>query len=507
MLPHDLAGEPVVVRESVRNDWHLREAASDASPGNLLPSRVAWHALSGTEGRFALVLDALASVGYRPQRPDVARAAKWDGTTRPVCDLPVEDQVIYAALVALLRSEIPADFVTYTGAVAGAHSSFEQFPLAEAGGYVLEADAAAFYQYIDHERLAYELIGLTGRADAVEPLLRFIEAWVGAPRGIPQGPAASNALADIYIASASRALERAGYEARRYSDDFRVVGGTWAQLKRAQDVLESAFHELGLVLAPGKLRIVKLETYRAWIEKANDPRLANATIRDAVMELGPDDYFDESDPDLTDVTTDEVTRAEAVFRDQITTDHVDPLSTRLLRRALSKLGRGQSPRALDDLPRLLTRYAHLTPAVATYLKSLSGTPHEVRATSMSVRWLMGRSYRSPWQVGWILNSLAYAEHSDEGAAEVALKALLSDHLPWFARGQAALAIAVHGQIPRATDFVEIYERAPRATRPDLIAAVKVADPSWADGFVNGAAVAPLLDGVAHLANESFRDWI
>jgi hypothetical protein len=360
VIPGDPVFEPIVVAESVQNDWNLQAVAAATHAGNLLPSRVAWLALQTTVPEITQALAANVSVGYRPRTAEVVQVPKLDRTTRPAIDLPVDDQVIYAALIALLQQGIREGLVQYTGQEQ-TYEAFEQFPLtADGAQYVLDVDAAGFYQYVDHEKLAYELIGLTGRADAVEPLVRLLEVWLAERRGLPQGPPPSYVLADVYISPVARALDRAGFDFRRYSDDFRVVGRTWGEVKRAQELLEASFYGLGLVVAAKKLRTLKIETYRQQLDRLATVVDAGQAIRDAVDELEAEDYVPAIGTRRA-VTAEQVVRAKAVFALEIAALRVDLSSTRLIRKALPVLGSAADPEPLESLRPLLTRYPHLTP--------------------------------------------------------------------------------------------------------------------------------------------------
>lgn len=499
--------EPVVLPESVLTEWALSDAVPDSQPGNLLPSRVAYHALLAAERPVREVIEATLHVGYRPRRSEVVQVPKLDRTTRPASDLPVDDQLIYTALLKLLRARVPEGFVTFTGERDHSYEAFETYPLTvEGANYVLEADVAGFYQYIDHERLAYELIGLTGRADVVEPLLGLIEGWIGSPRGIPQGPPGSYVLADIYMAPVDRNLSRAGYSFSRYSDDFRVAGRTWGEVKRAQMELEDAFYHLGLVVAANKLRTPKIDTYRRVLDRVGDPRLQRVVIREAIGDLETEEYVPGRVTRVA-VTPAQTGRAAEVFEDQIAAERVDLLATRLLRRALQVLGSTGDSRALAHFRPLMSRYPHLAPNASAYLQLLQGTDNEANGINALVEWLTARRYRHPWQEGWMLHAAVYATNRHELLAPPALRILESARKPWFARGQAALVLATHGSLPPQRDFVALFEQAPEATRPDLIAAVRIAEPPWASRFLGGAADRPLSGAVVGLPPDMFRDWI
>ena len=500
--------EPIVFPATVLEEWDLDAAVNTTYPGNLLPSRVARSAATYGSNGLADIIAAKASFGYRSLPAEIVRVPKLDKTTRPAADLPFEDEVLYGALVSIVRQAIPSAFVDFTLDGEHDYAAFERYPLTlDDTAYVVEADVAAFYQYIDHERLAYELIGLTGRDDVAEPLIRSIEGWMATPRGIPQGPTPSYVLADIYIAPAARALARAGFSFSRYSDDFRIAGRSWPEVKRAQEVLEASLYALGLVVAPKKLRGLKVETYRKYVERANDPRLQRATIREALDELEAEDYVPTAREPRRDVSTDEVRRAHEVFVDQSDADRVDNLSTRLIRRTLPILGSGVDPVVLPRLTRLMSRYAHLTQVTSTYLRFLMGTNEEGAAVNSIEQWLDGSTYRLPWQVGWILNAACFAQQPHSTLAEGALHVFASDRYPWFARGQAAICLAIHGRLPAVETFVDTYERAPTATRPDLVAAVVIDDPPWRESFVSGASDNPILRTVAALDQRNYMEWL
>ncbi len=486
---------------------NLEAAVEGARPGNLFPSRVAWIACQQNPRLISVVVGELAH-GYRLRPIEIVRVPKQDRTTRPAADMPQRDQLLYAALVAALRAEMPDGFVTFTGEGEEGQSyrDFEEFPLTVEGtSHVLEADAAAFYQYIDHERLAYELIGLTGMAQIAEVLVAALEGWMGAPRGLPQGPPSSQPLADIYIAPAVRALARAGFGASQFSDDFRVPVSNWAAVKRAQLALEEAFYDLGLSVAPGKLKTPRIETYRRWLDTANDPRVTGTASVAALEEMENEEYFaGEWEPG--DVTDDQVANAVEVLAEQHAALHVTVTTTRLVRRSLGWLASARSPRALPLLPFLLTQYAHLTPAICSYLKAIVQSDNEAAGIDAIIQQLTDPRSRTAWQVGWLLHALSLANTRRELVAEVARPRLFDESLPWFARSAAARATAVHGALPSLDAYFGVYERATEAARPDLVAAVVVAEPSWTSRFLSGIGTDPLLRDITDYAPEIVRQW-
>jgi hypothetical protein len=479
----------VELRGVIDVEW-LSKGLAAARPGNLFPSRVARNAASMSDS-FLNVLNGSLVTGYRPRRIELVQAPKWDTTTRPAADMPLADEVIYTTLVEYLKERAHPGLVAFTGINGEGQSyrDFEQYPLTVAGAqYVLEADAASFYEYVDHERLASELVGLTGEALVADALLNLLESWLGSQRGLPQGPSASAVLADIYISPVQRALARAGFELSRYSDDFKVVAGTWDDVRRAQLLLESAMRDVGLVVAAGKLRTPGIERYRQLVE---------------LMEKGEDEYAtEEAVPTDLDIESVVQTIQECVNDPRVTIEW-----TRLIRRALSNLGRAHSERALPFIPRLLNRYPHATQHESAYLESLMGGPHEDAALNTVEGWLRSAGFRHSWQIGWILHSAAFAETARGDLGRWVAPVLFNDSFPWFVRGQAAISLAVHGKLPSQDTYFNVYEAAPEATKPDLVVAVLIGAPRWKNSFLAGIRTTPLLEATAQLDASQYRTWI
>lgn len=498
--------DPVVVEDSVREAWDASAALAAAEPGNLFPSRVGWVAASH-DAAVLRNLEGQAASGYRASPAEIVPVPKSDRTTRPAADMSTEDGILYAAIVNALVAKLPDGLVTFTDDAVQDYQDFERFPLDQPGvRYIVEGDAAAYFQYIDYERLAYELIGLTGWADAVEPLVRLLETWMGPAKGIPQGPATSRLLGDIFISPVARRLARSGWIFSRYSDDFRIVARSWSHAREAHYALEAALAERGLVTAANKARTYGRDKYRQRLDKIDVARLAGEASRHAFEELEEGPYAPE-EAERAPVTQEDVTRAQQVLGEQVDILPVDVTGTRLIRRALRTLGNGASPYAVQHLRKLQSRYPHLTQATSGYLRLLMGTDAEGRAVTGTIRWLTSNELRLPWQIGWMLNALCFATRSDDRVAAFALDILGDTTLPWFVQGRAALAASIHGHLPSLERFVSIYELSPAQTRPDLIGSVVIGQPRWAQRFLEGSAESPLLAAVSALDPQIRRDWI
>lgn len=435
-----------------------------------------------------------------------------DLSTRPAADMPVTDQLVYITIVSQLKDSVHPDLVSFTAGGANSdYGDFESFPLKITNArYVLTADVAAFYDYVDHDRLAYELIGATGEGDLVESLMSLLETWMGSLTGLPQGPSGSETLADIYISPVERALSRAGLEFARYSDDFRIAASNWSQAREAQLVLEGAMRDINLTISPKKLRTLRIDTYRNSIDALRRQREVPTEWDEAEVAAGDVGYQEET-PVFEEISDEERAQAERIvdtYQDQFP----DVASTRLLRWALSRLTVSRSPFLLDRMGPVLTRHPHLTPYVNAYLRTMltwseldDGTERSVVAKT--VNWFGSSAYRYPWQVGWMLHAMAYVDGAYLSVAHVSSRVLMDGRAPWFARGQAALSLAVHGSLPSHGDYLSIYEMSPEATRPDLIAAVMIASPRWGARFLRGVTRSPMDVAVTKLDPSDRWSWL
>jgi hypothetical protein len=500
--------DPVPFDPDLAQSLKLSTALDAADQGNLFPSSVGW-AAAASDGDVASTIQASLGRTYRPELLEVVRVPKLDRSTRPAVDMPVEDRLVYAALCGALRDSVHPGLVTFTGLAeeGQTYADFERYPIGEEDvRYVLEADAASFYEYIEHERLAEEVLGLTGRPDLAQGIVEVLERWMGRSFGLPQGPASSSILADVYISPATRTLARAGLRFARYSDDFRILASNWPEARRAQLILEAALRQIGLVVAPRKLRTPKIETYRESLERARDPRLPPVVQVPGAEELLEEEYEPGAGPDVF-ATIEQALAASGIIGELVESRQVGVPETRLARAALRRVRHFGGEVVYENLPRLLSRYAHITQAVSANLRAAMGTDGESRALQSIEDWLRRPWFKYPWQVGWVLYAANHAREERSTLGEWAAENMFDQSLPWFVRAQAAIAAARHADLPSIDRFYDLWERATDAARPDLLAAVAIGEPAWSGQFIDGAKTSVLLARVADLPASDYREWL
>ncbi|MEI5675741.1 MULTISPECIES: RNA-directed DNA polymerase [unclassified Nocardioides] len=185
---------------------------------------------------------------------DIVLARKVGGGSRPLPFLGLRERLAYRALIGLVT--------TVGDGSRGDHGAFRKAPLeVEDCRYVLKTDIAAFYQYIDHERLVDEVVAQTGDDLAISTAIELMQASSGRRFGLPQMSVASDALAEVYIDPMRRDLVRAGYSVWRFADDFRVACPNYGSALAALELSERSAYSLGLVLNESKTSTPGRDTY------------------------------------------------------------------------------------------------------------------------------------------------------------------------------------------------------------------------------------------------------
>lgn len=368
--------------------------------------------------------------------------------------------MLYRALVELIKKSLP-EHLSSRPPIA----QFKRAPLGAKGAtHISKTDVTAYYQYIDHELLADELIAQTGEEPAVDALIGLLRALMGRGMGIPQIHPVSDVLGDTYLDPVRRSLLREGLAVWRYADDFRIASASLGQARRALESCAAAVRERGLVLNERKTLTYRRKTYEDSLDRfrraeqelfSNDDDNGDDGDDGGDLALLDDSYADGDDDDTPDghdgpttlgaapldaaVDDDEVTaghddvedpeapgsaldtalavrRTEAARRawhlwieeeedEQQQSTESAAITQSLVGRALPALGAAGDNEPLKNLSQLLRYEPALTPQIAAYLTRYAAT--SATANRFAAR-ALGRVARndliSPWQTLWLAHS-------------------------------------------------------------------------------------------------------
>jgi hypothetical protein len=223
---------------------------------------------------------------FEPSPPERIYLPKSSGLHRPLSLLNIEDQIVLQAFANLAAKRLhkkrrPLQFkVIFSNILENDTSIFffrqwqftySIFKRKTASHYkaglrwVADFDLAAFYDTISHELLLKTIYPRTPVNGDMEWLLRCLRTWSSERatschgHGIPQGPIASNFLAECFLLPIDLALKKyEGYT--RYVDDVRLFGRSEDEVRAMVIELERHCRERGLIPQSGKFAIKRAQS-------------------------------------------------------------------------------------------------------------------------------------------------------------------------------------------------------------------------------------------------------
>lgn len=234
------------------------------------------------ESDFNLWLNSIRDTidDYKPRISPTIDVPKKNWHIRPVNVLEIEDHVIYASLVldmienikrALSWSSNSKRFsyilkenqkTKYWLEYGNPWLTFNEISLDHANNYeyVLFTDISAFFENINIKRLIYDLDNIGIERDNKNLLRKCLFAWAkDKENGIPQGYTTSSILAEVYLDSIDKQLDREGYIHTRFADDMRIFCSSHKNAVEALHFLTRECRKKGLNLQTAKSDIIKKE--------------------------------------------------------------------------------------------------------------------------------------------------------------------------------------------------------------------------------------------------------
>jgi len=238
----------------------------------------------------------LKSGTYFPSEPIRFYYPKPSGLQRPITLLSVEDQVVLQALANVFSGKIyqkrkpllansifsnwenESDSIFFLQDWKKGFGSLRRCLLNKfKDGYQWMAsfDLSAFYDTIDHGLLLKVIAPRGGDQKTVEDALTWLKVWSSDKRsrqyghGIPQGPLASNYLAEAFMLPIDLRMSESFVYAR-YVDDIRILGKNSTEVRKALVTLDRLCRERGLIPNAGKFTVREIKFERDLIADIPD---------------------------------------------------------------------------------------------------------------------------------------------------------------------------------------------------------------------------------------------
>ena len=327
--------------------------------------------------------------------------------TRPVPIMGIAERVAYRALTSYVIGEgiepdrSPDDYKDFLGGPI--RYAFDETPgwfLGTSLKYVLEADIAGFYEYVDHQILSAELQLQTGKIEAIDVLLELLAETQKRSFGLPQMVDASDGLSEVYIGIVERDLVRAGWPVWRFNDDFRIGCRTYSEALYAIERLDESARAVGLMVSDHKRFTWTLAKYVATI--------AGLTIHEITADTHPSDveaFVVSYDMLVDDQIETAVSTLNRVRFKNGTSDAIDLKQLKAsevgdLKRAVTTLTSHRDDAGLDVVTDLLIYVPSLTPSICEYLIAI-GADGRTAEVAPIVESALNTVSLGEWQAIWI----------------------------------------------------------------------------------------------------------
>jgi len=227
----------------------------------------------------------------RAWKPNYAKRVylpKPSGLQRPISLLGIEDQILLQAVANLFAKKLytkrqkvelktvysnrltkPKDSIFFLDHWQITYRAFQEkcVDLFNQGyNWGSDFDLAAYYDTISHDLLIKVLSLSNSHTDTWNTVKDWFQKWSAADRsamtghGIPQGPIASDFIAEAFFMPIDLYLIRASLPYVRYVDDIRLFGKTKNEVRQAAILLEQKCRHRGLIPQSAKFCIGILES-------------------------------------------------------------------------------------------------------------------------------------------------------------------------------------------------------------------------------------------------------
>lgn len=245
--------------------------------------------------------------GWKATHPIRVFMPKKSGLLRPLTLLSLDDQIVLQAIANQIAKQMFDRRREVEGRLVFSNclnpnresifflqdwrSTYHQFKsrldrhLYVGNRWIAHFDLAAFYETISHRALQRIVAPAGGGNDVWNHIREWLCVWtsvhggIQVDHGIPQGPIASDFIAEVFLLPLDEAMRKTGIPYIRYVDDIRVLGKTEAEARRAAMILEMECRRWSLIPQSSKFNVVHAATLHEALGTL--PSIAESTGREA----------------------------------------------------------------------------------------------------------------------------------------------------------------------------------------------------------------------------------
>ncbi len=252
---------------------------------------------------------------YMPEAADRVNVPKDNLSDRTLTLLSLPDWVVYTAIVTLIsEATFPQERWRYNNSVysnlprmgkrrpQGFYQPWERQyhrfnkaceAAAASHPFILDFDLASFYDLVDHDLLLAMARKYVPDAYLLDLLGQMLRSWTGDDsyrafaHGLPQGPEASNFLADVFLFTVDDQIANSpGCIYRRYVDDIRVFCRGRRECEVLALRLAEAVKRVGLVPNSTKTKVFDTRRTPGWLRQPDYGQFQDPTRRRSANRRG-----------------------------------------------------------------------------------------------------------------------------------------------------------------------------------------------------------------------------
>ena len=260
---------------------------------------------AGLDANLAFLHEKLIG-GWKATPPMRIYLPKASGLLRPITLLAIEDQIVLQAIANRIADQLSerrrkverklvfsncleskTNSIFFLKDWRHTYSEFKatlERHLHAGNRWIAHFDLAAFYETISHRALKSILTPKLGNLELWADICEWFSVWTSdkhgarVDHGIPQGPIASDFIAEAFLLPVDEAMKRARIKYIRYVDDVRVFARSAKEAKQAAISLELECRKWSLIPQSSKFTVRKAFTLEDALGSL--PSIAESTAAD-----------------------------------------------------------------------------------------------------------------------------------------------------------------------------------------------------------------------------------